>query len=81
MLPTRAVFNERLFSRKTLCHGAGLCRLARDHGGGCNQLARPDKADILRKLSAQVVFDPEYQPFGDGYSEEKIVDCIKAFFI
>lgn len=45
----------------------------------CNQLAKPDKADILAKLSQPVVFDPAYQPFGDGHSAEKITACIRAF--
>ena len=45
----------------------------------CNQLAKPDQADILEKLSVPVVFDPEYQPFGDGHSAEKIVEHIKEF--
>lgn len=48
----------------------------RDH---CNQLAKPDKADILAKLSVPVTFDPAYQPFGDGHSAEKIVEKIKEF--
>lgn len=48
----------------------------RDH---CNQLAKPDKADILAKLSIPVTFDPAYQPFGDGHSAEKIVKIIKEF--
>lgn len=46
---------------------------------GCNRLARPDKADILEKLSAPVTFDAAYQPFGDGHSAEKIVKKIKEF--
>lgn len=45
----------------------------------CNQLAKPDKADILSKLGAQVWFDPAYQPFGDGHAAEKIVGHIRAF--
>lgn len=45
----------------------------------CNQLAKPDKADILAKLSVPVTFDPTYQPFGDGHSAEKIVEKIKEF--
>lgn len=45
----------------------------------CNQLAKPDKDDILEKLSAQIVFDPAYEPFGDGHSAEKIVEKIKEF--
>lgn len=46
---------------------------------GCNQLARPDRADILEKLSAAVAFDPDYRPFGDGHSAEKIVERIKEY--
>lgn len=46
----------------------------------CNQLAEPDKADILQKLGADVSFDPDYQPFGDGHSAEKIVEKIEEFF-
>lgn len=45
----------------------------------CNQLAKPDKTDILAKLSVPVTFDPAYQPFGDGHSAEKIVEKIKEF--
>lgn len=45
----------------------------------CNQLARPDRADILSKLKVQVQFDPDYRPFGDGHAAEKIVGSIKAF--
>lgn len=46
---------------------------------GCNRLARPDKADILEKLSAPVAFDPAYRPFGDGDSAGKIVEKIEEF--
>lgn len=46
---------------------------------GCNRLAKPDKADILEKLSASVTFDPAYRPFGDGHSAEKIVERIREF--
>lgn len=46
----------------------------------CNQLAKPDKLDILAKLSASVRFDPSYRPFGDGHSAEKIVAEIEKFF-
>lgn len=45
----------------------------------CNQLAKPDRADILDKLSASVTFDPSYQPFGGGHSAEKIVESILQF--
>ncbi|MBO5892213.1 MAG: UDP-N-acetylglucosamine 2-epimerase (non-hydrolyzing) [Oscillospiraceae bacterium] len=44
---------------------------------GCNILAKPEKEDILTKLNRKVVFDPAYQPFGDGHSAEKIVKIIK----
>lgn len=46
---------------------------------GCNRLAKPEKADILSKLSQPVTFDPAYRPFGDGHSAEKIVEIIKEF--
>lgn len=45
----------------------------------CNQLAKPDKADILDKLNGAVIFDSTYQPFGDGHSAEKIVEQIRSF--
>lgn len=45
----------------------------------CNQLAKPDKQDILSKLACPVTFDPSYQPFGDSHSAEKIVERIKGF--
>lgn len=44
-----------------------------------NQLSRPEKADILDKLGAEVSFDPDYQPFGDGHSAEKIVERVKEY--
>lgn len=46
---------------------------------GCNRLAKPDKGDILEKLNAPVTFDPNYRPFGDGHSAEKIMEKIKEF--
>lgn len=46
---------------------------------GCNQLAKPDKTDILEKLSTPVQFDPNYQPFGNGHSAEKIVEEIQKY--
>jgi len=46
---------------------------------GCNRLAKPDRADILEKLSAPVTFDPAYRPFGDGHSAEKIVERIGEY--
>lgn len=45
----------------------------------CNQLAKPDKTDILAKLEAKISFNSAYQPFGDGHSAEKIVKHIKEF--
>lgn len=37
-----------------------------------NQLAKPDKRDILEKLNKQQLIDAGYHPFGDGHSAEKI---------
>lgn len=45
-----------------------------------NQLAKPDKNDILAKLSKQQHIDPNYQPFGDGHAAEKITDIITRTF-
>lgn len=45
----------------------------------CNQLAKPEKLDILEKLGTPVRFDPAYQPFGDGHAAEKIVEAIRQF--
>lgn len=47
--------------------------------GQCNQLAKPDKRDILKKLGTSISFDPAYQPFGDGHSSSRIVKHIKEF--
>lgn len=46
---------------------------------GCNQLAKPDKQDILAKLAATIAFDPAYQPFGDGHSADRIVEKIQEY--
>ena len=45
----------------------------------CNQLAKPDKSDILAKLNTPTRFNSTYQPFGDGHSAEKITAEIKNF--
>jgi len=44
--------------------------------GNRNQLARPDREDILEKLSAAQTVDPEYRPFGDGHAAEAIARAI-----
>lgn len=46
----------------------------------CNQLAKADRSDILKKIKTSVQFDSDYQPFGDGQSSAKIVEQIKKFF-
>ena len=45
--------------------------------GNRNQLAKPDREDILRKLSVEQVVDPDYQPYGDGHAAEKICDILR----
>ena len=45
-----------------------------------NQLARPDRADILEKLSREQHIDPDYHPFGDGHAAEKICQIITERF-
>ena len=45
--------------------------------GNRNQLVKPEKLDILSKLSSTQTIDPAYQPFGDGHAAEKICDIIR----
>lgn len=47
--------------------------------GNRNQLAKPDKQDILEKLSKEQVIDENYKPFGDGNSAAKICEIIRNF--
>lgn len=48
--------------------------------GKRNQLAKPDRNDILRKLSIEPSFtDVSYMPFGDGHSSDKIVSIISEY--
>ncbi len=44
-----------------------------------NQLAKADRSDILRKLSAVQRINPEYKPFGDGHAAERICEIIDRF--
>ncbi len=48
--------------------------------GGCNVLAKPEKSDILAKLSIQPVWPEEEQPFGDGHACEKIIALLPESF-
>ena len=45
-----------------------------------NQLAKPDRRDILEKLSREQHVDPGYQPFGDGHAAEKMTELITKTF-
>ncbi|MEE1280405.1 MAG: UDP-N-acetylglucosamine 2-epimerase (non-hydrolyzing) [Oscillospiraceae bacterium] len=47
--------------------------------GNRNQLAKPDREDILNKLSKEQVIDSSYQPFGDGHAAEKVCDIIRGW--
>lgn len=49
--------------------------------GNRNQLSKPNKEDILCKLSNPMEIDSEYFPFGDGHSAEKIVSIICNYLI
>lgn len=44
-----------------------------------NQLAKADHRDILEKLSKSQHIDPDYQPFGNGHSAEKICEIINEW--
>lgn len=46
--------------------------------GGCNQLARPDAADILGKFVREPKFDTTYKPFGDGHACERICELLRT---
>ena len=45
--------------------------------GKVNQLAKPDRKDIISKLSSKINWNHEYQPFGNGHSAVKIVKLIE----
>lgn len=45
-----------------------------------NQLAKPDKNDILTKLSAAQVIDLKSKPFGDGHAAERICRIIEDYW-
>lgn len=43
---------------------------------GRNELAKPEKEDILEKINHKQVIDKSYAPFGDGHSAERIVEVL-----
>ncbi len=45
--------------------------------GNRNQLAKPDRKDILEKLGREQIIDLDYHPFGDGHAAEHICTCIR----
>ena len=47
---------------------------------GRNELAKPRSADILEKLSHEQTVDPDYKPFGDGNSAEKIIKEMEEYY-
>lgn len=47
--------------------------------GNRNQLASPDRKDILEKLAKEQHIDPDYRPFGDGHAAEAICDIIREW--
>ncbi len=73
------VQREAFFARKPCVTVLDLVSWPETMKDNCNQLAKPDKADIISKLSVPVTFESDYQPFGDGHSAEKIVDHIIVF--
>lgn len=44
--------------------------------GNRNQLAKPDKADILNKLSTPQTIDASDMPFGDGHCAERLLGIL-----
>lgn len=49
--------------------------------GNMNILAKPNKIDILDKLSREVEEIEDYKPFGDGKSANKIIEAIDNMFL
>lgn len=47
--------------------------------GNRNQLAKPEKNDVLKKLSEGQTVDSAYQPFGDGHAAEKMCKYIEEW--
>ena len=47
--------------------------------GNRNQLAKAKHKDILEKLSKEQIIDPNYKPFGDGHTAEKICKIIETW--
>ena len=45
---------------------------------GRNVLSKPDFDDIICKLSTPQTVSPDYMPFGDGHSGEKIVKILSS---
>lgn len=43
-----------------------------------NELAKPNREEIIEKLSHEQYIDPDYQPFGDGHAAENIVDRLET---
>ena len=72
---------EAFFARKPCVTVFNYVCFPETMANHCNQMARPDKEDIYTKLNANVVFDNDYQPFGDGHSAEKIVNKIGEFLL
>lgn len=44
-----------------------------------NQLSAPVSEEILEKLSKIQKIDPEYKPFGDGHTAEKIIEIMESY--
>lgn len=47
---------------------------------GRNELAKPEKEDILDKLEHEQVVDEGFLPFENGNSAEKIVNEMENYF-
>ncbi|PID82497.1 MAG: UDP-N-acetylglucosamine 2-epimerase (non-hydrolyzing) [Clostridiales bacterium] len=45
-----------------------------------NQLAKPNREDILNKLNSVQQIDENYLPFGNGHSAEKIISIMDEYF-
>ena len=69
---------EAFFAGKKCVTVLDLAAWPETMAGRRNELANPDAADILEKLSRKQEIDEDYQPFGDGHAAEKIVRALES---
>ncbi|MCL2637209.1 MAG: UDP-N-acetylglucosamine 2-epimerase (non-hydrolyzing) [Oscillospiraceae bacterium] len=72
------VQREAFFAKKQCVTVFNYIAWPETMAGNCNQLASPQKDDILAKLNVKPEWKNSYEPFGDGKACEKIVSIINS---